>query len=273
MQLDASAGSGADTLLPVTTAATEAPRPQQPKVSSEIEGAIGLLVHDNPSYPGASDRRTRINPAGFLRWGRITITGAGGFTTRRQDDVERGLEAELVRETNVRVGLGLRFDNGRSESASPRLAGMGGVAKTVRARLSARWDLDKHWRLGAGISLDALNRGGGYLVDVSIVHQRPLTRDITLTASAAMTAAGDRYLQAWHGVTAQQAARSGHPVYTAREGLRDVQLGVVLRWEFSSHWAGYAGVSASQLLGSAADSPLTFRAASWGSSSGLVWRF
>jgi hypothetical protein len=80
-------------------------------------------MHHNASYPGAADFTTKFNPAGFLRWGRFTITGAGGFTTRRQDDVERGLEAEVVRRPDLRVGLALRFDNGRSEGDSPRLAG------------------------------------------------------------------------------------------------------------------------------------------------------
>ena len=240
---------------------------------SELEGAIGLLLHYNPAYPGASDYKLHVNPAGFLRWGRFTISGAGGFTTRRSDEVERGLGIELVQRTQVQVKLGLRFDNGRSESASPRLAGLGDIRKTVRARLSARWDIDEHWQANAGVSTDVLNRVGGYVVDLSLARQWRLSHASQLTVSAGLSGAGDRYMQAWHGVTPEQSAASGLPVYRAAEGLRDMNLSAVWRKELSPRWAGYLGLAGSRLLGPALDSPLTLKTSAWLASGALVWRF
>lgn len=238
----------------------------------EIEGAIGLLIHRSPAYPGAQDAKVSVNPAGFLRWGRFTLTGAGGFTTRRDDDVERGLGAELVTRPNLRVKLSLRYDKGRSAGDSPRLAGLGDIPRTVRARLSAQWQHEA-WRVGVGISADGLNRGGGYFADLSVSHQWSLAPGSQITLSAGLSGAGDRYMQLWHGVTPEQSQSSGLPVFQVREGLRDVSLGLLWRREFSPRWAGFAGVSTSRMIGPAVDSPLTLQPSSVSASSGWVWRF
>jgi MipA family protein len=267
------AAASAQVSEPAPTPAAEpvaAPTPTPPR--REIEGAIGLLIHRSPAYPGARDTNVRVNPAGFLRWGRFTLTGAGGFTTRRNDEVDRGLGAELVTRPNLRVKLSLRYDNGRSDDDSPRLAGLGDIPRTVRARLSAQWQHEA-WRVGAGISADALKRGGGYFADLSVSHQWNLAPGSQITLSAGLSGAGDRYMQLWHGVTPEQSQRSGLPVFQVGEGLRDLSLGLVWRREFSPRWAGFAGVSASRMVGPAVDSPLTLQPSSVSASSGLVWRF
>ena len=68
-------GSGAPADEPHDTAAG----PPEPV----WEGAIGLIVRQGAAYPGSALRHTGIRPGGFLRWGPYTVTGAGGFTTRR----------------------------------------------------------------------------------------------------------------------------------------------------------------------------------------------
>lgn len=267
------AAASAQVAEPAARGAAEMPaEPSATAARSEVEGAIGLLIHQSPAYPGAQDMRVRINPAGFLRWGRFTLTGAGGFTTRRNDEVVRGLGAELVSRPNLRVKLSLRYDGGRSEGDSPRLAGLGDIRQTARARLAAEWQHEA-WRVGAGISVDALKRGGGYFADLSVSHQWNLAADSQITLSAGLSGAGDRYMQLWHGVTAEQSLRSGLPVFQVGEGLRDGSLGLVWRREFSPRWAGFAGVSASRMIGPAVDSPLTQTLSSVSASSGLVWRF
>jgi outer membrane scaffolding protein for murein synthesis (MipA/OmpV family) len=257
-------------LVPAASAA----EPTAPSTSRpEVEGAIGLLVQVAPEYSGASRMSTSLTPAGFIRWGRFTLTGAGGFTTRRQDDVERGLGAELVRREGLRVKLGLRLDNGRPEGDSTRLSGLGDVKRTVRARLSAQWEVAPHWRLGAGLSLDTLNQGGGYVVDASGSREWVLGPGSTLTAAAGVSAAGDRYLQTWHGVTVEQSLRSGLPVFRPAEGLLGATASLTYRTELGPHWAGFATVGVQRLLGDAARSPLTERPSNTRAAAGLVWRF
>jgi outer membrane scaffolding protein for murein synthesis (MipA/OmpV family) len=270
----AAPSSGASTTGPTvgptdTRPAADAMAPRKP----EIEGAIGLVASYSPSYPGAADYRAHLTPAGFLRWGRFSLTGAGGFTTRRNDEVVRGLGAELLSRPKLQVRLGLRLDKGRAQGDSPMLAGLGDVRQTVRARLSARWLVDTHWVIQSALSVDAGGRGGGYLAEFSLGRQWQMPLDSRLILGLGLSAAGDTYMQAWHGVTAEQATASGLPAYTAYEGLRDVTIHAQWRREFSPRWAGYAGLGCQRLLGSAAASPLTQKVQACSVSSAAVWRF
>lgn len=245
----------------------DAPPPER------FEGAVGLVATWRPEYSGADRHSLSLVPAGFIRYGRITISGAGGFTTRRDDDVERGLTASLIQREHFKLGLALRYDPGRRESSSASLAGMGDIGRTVRARLLLRWKPDEHWTLSASSSLDALGSGGGYVSDVGLAREWRLSPRSTLQLGTTVTFAGDQYLQTWYGVTPAQAARSGYTVYQPEEGMRDVAAGLTLRTEFSREWAGFVGFSASRLVGAAARSPLVKQPGSWTASSGLAWRF
>ena len=90
---------------------------------------------------------------------------------------------------------------------------------------------------------------------------------------ASLTAAGDRYMQTWYGVSEQQSAASGYPVTQAGAGLRDVGSSATWRIEANPQWAGFASLGASRLLGPAADSPLTRQRNSWSLSAGIARRF
>jgi MipA family protein len=249
--------------------ADEAPAPPADK----FEGAVGLVLEYKPAFNGSSDFKLKPHLAGFLRYGRFTVTGAGGFTTKRQDDVERGLDAELVRREGLRMNLSLRVDNGRRESASDQLIGMGDIRMTVRARLGVRWDITPRWQASAATSVDALNRVGGYVVSTGLSYTQPLDQRQRLIYSGWVGGAGDRYLQAWYGVTPAQSIASGYPVYEPKEGLSETGLAATWRIEIDPQWAGFAGVSASRLLGGAAASPLTRQRNGWSISSGLARRF
>lgn len=258
-------------------AAPASPKPAAPSPAlppeEKVEGAIGLLINHSPSFPGAADFKTRFRPAGFIRYGRWTITGAGGFTTKRKDDVERGLGAQLVKREDLHVSLALRFDDGRLESDSPFLAGMGKVRKTVRGRMVTRWDIDPHWQLGVGVSTDLLGHQGGTFADLTILRRWNVSPATFWTLSTGFSMADARYMQTWHGVTAEQSAASGYPVYTPGGGLRDAFFTGVLRSEFAHRWAGFGGFAYSRNLGPSADSPLTRQKGGWQLNGGVVWRF
>jgi outer membrane scaffolding protein for murein synthesis (MipA/OmpV family) len=261
---------------PSTEAAPAAaePAPQPPRERPRrFEGAAGLILAYRPAFSGSSDRQVKPELAGFLRWGRITVSGAGGFTTKAQDDVERGLDALLIKRERLRVNLALRFDPGRQESDSDDLAGMGDIRATVRARLALRWEPAPLWAVGLSSSFDALNRVGGYMVSGSVSRRFDLGPRQRLFLSASLTGAGDRYMQTWYGVTPAQSTASGYAVYDAPEGLRDLSLSATWRTDFDEHWAGFASLGATRLLGPAADSPLVRQRNGAGLSFGLARRF
>jgi hypothetical protein len=88
---------------------------------SDWEGAIGLSAQYRPEYAGAQRRIVKLTPVFFLRYGRFTITNAGGFVTRRADDVVRGLGVDLLERDRWSVKLSLRVDRGRGEGSSADL--------------------------------------------------------------------------------------------------------------------------------------------------------
>lgn len=247
--------------------------PEAPKPQTRWEGAIGVNASHGATYQGGDQVKTRLHPGFFLRYGRFTITNSSGYVTRRADDVLRGLGVDLSNSERLRVNLALRFDAGRSESTDAALNGLGNIKPTVRARLSVERKLDDGWRLGASWSVDAFGRGGGNFGDISFGREQRWSADTVWSWGASLSAAGDRYMQTYFGIDDEQAARSGYPVYTPRSGLRDTAVFANLRSELSPTWLALGGVTASRLLGPAANSPLTKKLDGWGVTAGLAWRF
>ncbi|HEY6135303.1 MAG TPA: MipA/OmpV family protein [Rubrivivax sp.] len=232
-----------------------------------------MIVRAQPAYSGASGASTDVTPAGFIRYGRFTLSGAGGFTTKRADEVDRGLGAALLQKDTFRLSAALRYDNGRQQDESADLDGMGDIEPTVRAQIVARWRPVRGWRLTGSLGVDALNRVGGYTVDTTLSREWFTGPGQTWTVSGGLGAGSGRYLQAWYGVTPEQSALSGYPVFEPSAGLRDAHLSATWRTEFAHEWAGFVGYGYSRLLGPAADSPLTRNPAGHNVSTALVWRF
>jgi outer membrane scaffolding protein for murein synthesis (MipA/OmpV family) len=252
----------------------DAPKPEPtPPQRSTWEGALGLLLERKPAFSGSSEMKLKPNLAGFVRWDRITITGAGGFTTRVQDDVERGIDAEIVRRGKLKMNLSLRFDGGRDESNSGQLAGVGDVKPTVRARLGARWDFAPRWQLSVAASGDILGKNGGMTTTAGLSHTLPIDARQRVIFGVGITAGNARYMQTWYGITPEQSAASGYPVYQPGTGLRDIGVTATWRIDFDRDWAGFAGVAQGYLLGPAADSPLALKRSGTVISGGLVRRF
>ncbi len=245
----------------------------KPEPSASWEGAIGLLVAHRPAFSGADAAVTKLTPGFFLRRGRFSITNASGFVTRRADDVSRGIGIELFDSKRIKASVGLRWDNGRRESSSDDLRGMGDISRTARARFSLSMDLGGPFRLGAGLNSDIFGRGGGYIADVSLGWSHRLTPATVISANVGLSLAGDRFMQTWYGVTPEQSARSGRPAYEAAAGLRDVSTGLGFRTELSRDWLMIGGIGANRLLGPAARSPLVTSPTGWGVNGGLAWRF
>lgn len=237
------------------------------------EGAIGALAGNGPEYMGSDRNRSRLQPGLFVRYGRVSLATRSGFATRREGDFSGGVAVDVGGSRTVRGGLALRWDSGRGESASPLLAGMGDVRSTLRARLSVRWNIDRHWRAGAAWNPDVLGRGGGALGEVSLRYDQPLSPRTQGSIGLALTHGNARYMQTNFGITPEQAARSSYAVYRPGAGLRDLGLSAGLRHDFSEDWFAFGGLRFGRLVGPAADSPLVREASSRSWSAGLARRF
>jgi len=253
--------------------ATGAAAPARP-VESKWEGAIGPVVSYSPDYSGAAARNVSVSPGFYLRYGRVSISNASGFVTRRnKDDVFRGLGVDVVSDDRLRLNLGLRLDSGRRSGNTKGLAGIDDVPRTVKARASATRQLGHGWKVSAGLNADLLGHGGGNMLDFGVSHDRHLTADTTWNIGVGLTWADHRNLQSYFGVTESESVASGYPVYTPGSGFRDVSLGTSWRTEINPRWLVLWGGSVGRLLGPAANSPLTTSTRQWSINAAAAWRF
>lgn len=247
--------------------------PAAPDTRPQFEGALGLQFSNAPQYQGSDKRQSSFTPGTYLRWGRFSISTAGNLRSRHDDEVIRGIGAELVRRDDLRVQLGLRIDRGRKTSVSPELARLDEVRPTLRGRLTSSWRFERDWRLGAGWSADLFGRGGGSLVDLSVTREIRLGERTELSLGAGLSWADQRYMMARFGIRPEAAARSGMPAYEPGAGWRDLALNMQVRVDIDRRWAGWGSASLGRLLGPTIDSPLTRQVSQVAAGGGLVWRF
>jgi MipA family protein len=260
--------------------AEEPPAASPPPVVAKgpvLEGAVGLILAYRPEYLGASRSRFRLTPGVYLRYGRLTASNAGGFATRRADDVVPGVALDMVRSERARLGVSLRFDGGRAESTSSAFKGLGNIRPTLRLRTGASWQVQGPWRVGASWSVDVLGRQGGGTGDISAGWETKFSADTSLNVGTSVGFANSRYLQNQFGITPDQAVSSGYAVYAPRTGWRDMGASVSVRhdlnWGADERWIIVGGAGISRLIGAAAASPLTTARNGWGLSVGVARQF
>lgn len=253
--------------------ADDAPAAPASTAAPAWEGALGLMLNHGPTYQGSADSRTRLVPGFFLRYGRFSATNAGGFVTKRNDDVERGVSAELLRRDDLRVNLSARFDGGRDAGSDPALDGLPDVRPTLRLRLAAVKRFAHGWQLTGSVSPDVVGRGGGTVAEAGLGREWRLSPTLRATMGTTTTWADSRYLRSYFGITPAQSALTNLAVAEQSSGLRDVSASAALYAVFGPHWVGFASLNATHLLGGAARSPLTHRVNTWSAYSGLAWRF
>jgi outer membrane scaffolding protein for murein synthesis (MipA/OmpV family) len=247
--------------------------PPAPGQRPHFEGAIGLQLFDSPQYTGSDLRKLSLTPGIYLRWGRLSVSTSGNFVTRYDDEVVRGIGAELVQRDDLRVQLGLRYDPGRKASTSPELAQLDDVRDTVRLRLSAVWQPSSDWRIGTGWSSDLLGRKTGALADLGVAREFRLSGRSTLSVGAGVSWGDEDYMRTHFGISPDAAARSGKPAYAPGAGLRDVALNAQVRTDLNRRWSVWVGGNLGRLVGPALDSPLTLQPTQASVGVGFAWRF
>ena len=258
-------------LAPAAWAAEAPASPAPPRPA--FEGAIGLQYNNTPEFTGSDLRKNSLAPGLYLRWGRFSVATASNFVNRHDDEVIRGVGADLLQSDHVRVQLGLRYDPGRPASTSAALALFDPVRSTLRARLALVWQPTPAWRLGAGWNNDLLGRKGGALVDFSVGREFRLSQRTRWSLGSGITWADERYMMGRFGVGPEAAQRTGKPAYVPGAGWRDIGLSTQLRTDIDKRWSVWAGGGVSRLLGPTLDSPLVLRASAANAGAGFAWRF
>ncbi len=108
--------------------------------------------------------------------------------------------------------------------------------------------------LTAGVEL----QGGkaGAQAQASLGYQWQAAAGLRVNVSTHLGVASEKYQRSYFDVDADNAARSGLPLYSGERGASEVGLALGASYDVSSHWLLIGRVQAARLVGDAADSPI-----------------
>lgn len=270
----AAASDAASDATTPTAAEAHASKPEAqpaPPTRPKFELALGLRGGYGPEYTGSTNSGASIGPAIYVRYERFSISSASGLIDRRDDTVLRGLGIDLSRSEQWRVGVSLRYDQGRDSDGKEGLEGKEEIAPTVRVRAAVQRRFEHGWRVSAALTPDLLNRGGGTLVEFGASHEHRVTPDLRWFTGGSLSWGDARYMRSYFGINEQESIDSGLPLYDPSAGFRDAGLSTRMRWDVTDRWTVSLGAGMTMVLGPARDSPLTTDTLTFGVNAGAIY--
>lgn len=249
-----------------------------PSVDSPASGftwSLGASVVNGPRYAGSAERSTGVRPVLGLEVGRFTFsTGGGGSLLDFDIDArDSGLTARLFQFENFRLSGGLRLDGGRKGEDDPILRGLPDVERTLRGRLSAIYDFNKHASVRSTLSQDLLDKQGGATLQTSARYEFLISPRTEIGLAVGFTLADGTYMRSYMGVPNSAAGNTtALPAYRPGAGMHSTHLGLEVKTLVSDRWVLFGGVGYQQLRGDARRSPLAVKPDSYNVSIGLAYR-
>lgn len=236
--------------------------------ATDDEKYIGIGVRVRPAYEGADSSRGEVIP--YLR-----LYGDHLFARTTQGMLEGGWRTGPYGAWVF--GAQVAYEDGRvaDDSAFLKDHHFGDLDPGASIGLHAEGD----WKIGA-MPLNALVRyrqnidsDRGAQADVRVSAGIFSRWGVEAAVFGQMTWANNKSTQSYFGITPQQSAVTGLPVYNAGSGLRYTQLGLLGAVNLSGHWLIPWGASVQQLQGDAGDSPIAQDRTNWYVNAGIAYRF
>lgn len=237
--------------------------PQEFSIFSGDFVTVGLGVGTMPEYEGSKD--SRILPlAGAM--GRI---GGVGFRLRGPSLSLDLYDDPSGADVTIRIGPNLRWVGNRSGSISdPVVARLGklkgGFEAGVGLGLGFKSVATSHDRvsIGASVRRDISGRSGGMILAPSISYLTPVSRAQLVGLQVSADWSDSKYARYNYDITPEGSVASGFPVYRAKGGFREFNLGAATAYDLGGNLldGGFivgAGVMFTRLHGSAARTPIT----------------
>jgi len=212
-------------------------------------GTVGAVVISAPEYMGSDERRILVLPSIDYRWKNGWFAG-----------LSNGIGYLFPSRPDMQYGLRLTADIGRKESRSDALNGMGSIQPRPEAGAFFNYFPMPEVFLTSSLRYGAGNDRNGLQIDLGAGYATQLAAQWRMAVGVAATYVNGDYMQAYFGVTPQQAATSGYAVYNAGAGFRDVRLNGSLTYFIDARWSLTGALTVSSLQGAARDSPIVFGA-------------
>lgn len=213
---------------------------------------VGAGVVSSPEYPGAADNKTKAVPVIGATYGRYFLGSVPGT------GVPLGIGAYLYQDPQWRVGvaIGSGLGKAREESDDPRLRGLGNIDSTARGSVFASYT-GGWYALRANVTTDIGGKDQGTLASMDLEARYAATPSLMLTAGPGFTWADNEYTRTFFAIDAAQSARSGLARYEAKSGINSVRFSLGANYRLTPNWSLSTRVTASELRGDAAKSPVT----------------
>ncbi|WP_436024236.1 MipA/OmpV family protein [Trinickia sp. LjRoot230] len=212
---------------------------------------VGPSVSFQPRYDGASRYHVLAGPTLDVRYRDRFFLSTG-----------EGLGVNLLTGPNWRTGVAISYDLGRRAADDPdHLRGMNNINPAPSVHLFGEYIVSKSFPLVMRADVRrSLGGDNGWVGDLGAYMPMPGSSEVfNWFAGPTVTFADSRYMNSWFGVNAAESARSGLRQYHASAGVKSAGFGVAATWMPRKHWLITGNVAYQQLVGSAADSPITQR--------------
>jgi outer membrane scaffolding protein for murein synthesis (MipA/OmpV family) len=219
--------------------------PDQP----DWQVVAGVAAYAQPLYDGSARTRAQPGISLDLRYRDLAFASLG-----------EGVGVNLLHGSNYHAGIAISYDLGRSESVDRvHLHGLGNVNFAPETKLFADYVISEDFPLVLRANVRRqIGATNGWIGDAGAYMPLPGSgQTFQWFAGPSLTFADDTYMQRYFGVGVAQSARSGLRRYNAAGGLKSVGFGLSANYSLTEHWIVAADAALTQLVGSAADSPIT----------------
>jgi outer membrane scaffolding protein for murein synthesis (MipA/OmpV family) len=217
----------------------------QPPEDENWKFELGGGVMYGPKYDGSDNYEVKVLPAASVEYKN------GLFFASIWD----GIGSYFLQGENYKVGASIGYNFGREESDDKdNLRGMGDIDSGVAATLKAEYSFGPV-DLSGEVSTGTEGYGTTAKIELGTMHH--VTEQLMVMMSIGSTWADGKHMESYFGVSPVQSARSGYSRYEAESGFKSVGISVAAVYNISENWDVMLMVNADQLLGDAADSPIT----------------
>ena len=229
---------------------------------------VGPAMRVRPASDGADSQRGEVVPV-------VRYLGHPWFLRSTQGVLEGGARLELA--PGLNIGAQLAYEPGRKTRESAFLESRNVSDIDYGASIGAQLEWDKKF---GPVPITLLAR-----VRQHVESDRGAQADLRLSVGVFQhgrvgagvftqaTWASEKSSQSFYGVTPQDAAATGLPVYGAGSGLLFASVGLLYSIDLTRDWVIVGNFEARHLQGDARRSPLVQRSTNYYAAAGLAYRF
>jgi outer membrane protein len=265
----------------VASAQTPATNPM-PDGSHDMYAGLGAV--SRARYEGAESTRTSVLPVLQVQWSNgVFISGmSAGMHLSTDPTLEFGPLVSLHARRDESgtggivdgVGVATMLPLAARIRSDTPLAGMPDVATRVEGGIFLNYYLNPAWRLTSSVLIGSGSERDGARMELGVQRLAvAIAPQHTVSFNAGLTLVNRDYNQSYFGVSANEAWRSGNPVYHPGGGLKDVRVGARWNWRLDPSWMLTTNVQATRLIGNVRHSPLVERPTNVTVSTAFAYRF